>query len=309
MDETKLDGYKKFLYLLLGVAGTAAASYFNDPSKLAVANQWIAIATNFVPVAVGSLGAIIQGAVDIFKVKGAAQVEATKEEAKVITSTPMFDNPEYGKFQAPQIVDGKFVDTGKPQLKPDTPNVVTQNLSVWEKMANTDEGAFQILIGNIGAFIDEEYKRWSTASLQDVESLKEFAKRYLGVSLTPADCEAISANKNLASVVHAEADKTIIASIYTAHKAGTLGKGVWEGCMARAMFYARKSVFNAVTTKLQSEDMDLVREGMKDMGLNDYTIRRAINAGGVWYVEIGGSPRPIDVASMSGYDPLTLLPY
>jgi hypothetical protein len=311
MDETKLDGYKRFLYLVLGVAGSTVMSLVNDPAKQAVANQAITLAVNLVPVGAGAIGTIVQGFIDIFKVKAAAEV-AVAEKPKVTmvtqtTSTPMFDNPEYGQKPVSQM-DSFNKGLPEPQIKPDFPNTVSKNLEVWSKMAGTDEGAFQILMDRIGVFIDEEYKRWSTAALQDVASLQEFASRYLGVKLTPQDCEAISANKNLASVIHAEADKTIIASIYTAHKAGTLGKGVWEGCMERALYYARKSVLDTVSKKLISEDISLAREGMSDLGLNGYTQRTAISSGGTWYVNIGGGPRVCDPFSLAGIDSITMKP-
>jgi len=238
---------------------------------------------------------------DIAHTEATAKVETAK-------STPMFDNPEYGKRQVSQAEERYYKVIAQPQLKPDFPNAVSRNLEVWSKMAASDEGAFQILMDRIGVFIDEEYKRWSTSSLQDIESLKEFAKRYLGVALTSQDCEAVSANKNLATVVHAEADKTIIASIYTAHKAGTLGPGVWEGCKVRALYYARKSVIDTVQRKLISEDLPLVREGMADLGLNDYTQRTAISGAGTWYVNIGGGPRICDPFALAGIDSITMKP-
>lgn len=240
----------------------------------------------------------------------AVHTEATaKVEAAKVTPAPtvMITNPDYGKYQSPQIVDGKFVEKNEPQIKADFPNLASQQIEAMDKLTATDEGAFQILINNIGETIDREFQHWVTASLQPIEALQKVVAHYLDVNLTPADCEAIIANKNLASILHSYADKTIIASIYTAHKAGTLGKGVWEGCMARAKFYARKSILDNLQKKLNGEDITLAREAMSALGLNTYTQKTAVSSGGTWMVNIGGSYRYITPAELAGIDPLTML--
>jgi hypothetical protein len=197
----------------------------------------------------------------------------------------------------------------KPQIKPDFPNVVSQNLETMTKLVSSDEGAFQYLMDTIAGTIDREFQRYMTASLQPLEALQKVVKDYLGVDLTPQDCEAISANKNLASILHSYADKTILASIYTAYKAGTLGKAVWPAMMNRAYFYARKNVIETSQSKAYSEDVKLSREGMSDFGLNDYTIKTAVKSGaGVMYINIGGSPRHFNGYDLAGLDPASMKP-
>jgi hypothetical protein len=129
--------------------------------------------------------------------------------------------------------------------------------------------------------------------------------QYLSVNLTPTDCEAILSNKNLATILHSYADKTIIASIYAQHKAGQLGSGVWEGCMARAKFYARQSVIDSIQKKLNGEDLVLAREGMAALGLNEYTQKTAISSGGTWMVNIGDSFRYVKPAEWAGINEVT----
>lgn len=305
VDETKLDGYKKLGAAALGIIGSTVLLAVKDPAAQEATKAAIEMAASLVPAAISGIYLIIQGMIDINKVKGTAQVETAKNTpapttAYVPTATDAMP-------QGSQIAAfNKGIETY--QAKPDFPNVVSQNLDVWTKLAKTDEGAFQILMDRIGVVIDEEYRKWADASLQSVEALQKFASQYFGVKLTQQDCEAISANKNLATVIHAESDKTIIASIYTAHKAGTLGKGVWEGCVERALYFARKSVIDTVQRKLISDDMSIVKEGMSDLGLNSYTQRTAISGQGTWYINLGGSPKIINPAVLAGLDPETYKP-
>lgn len=301
-DTTKVDGYKKFLYLVIGSIGTAALSVINDPAGKEAANQGITLATNLIPVASGVIGTIVQGIVDIFKLKSEATVKAAEK-----TSTPMFDNPEYGKRQISQaeILAKQTIPTI--QIKPDFPNEVSQNLEIMTKLVSSDEGAFQYLMDTIGETIDREFQRWITASLQPIEALQKVVSQYLNIDLTPADCEAIIANKNLATILHSYADKTILASFYTAHKAGTLGAGVWDKLKDRAYFYARKNVIDTSASKAMSEDLTISREGMAAFGLNDYTIKTAIKSGkGIMYINIGGSPRNFNGFALAGVDTETM---
>lgn len=244
----------------------------------------------------------------------------TEQNKTVIDNKAMIKDTETAAATLPAAPAEKVVsqmdsfNKGIPemQLKPDFPNMVSVLLKEWEGKASTDDGVFDILMNRLGAIVDADYLAWADAALQTVEALKAFASRYYHVDLTDEECAAVRNNFFLSAIKHAEADKTIVASIYAAYKAGTLGKDgsgkypVWEQLKTRALYYARKSVIDNEQAKLTSGDIKLAREAMADLGLNDYTQRTATSSQGTWWINLGGL-KPVNVAVLAGLNSQTML--
>ena len=131
-DTTKLDGYKKILYLVLGVLGTAGLNAVNDPAAKEAASQAITLATNLVPVITGVIGAIVQGFVDLSKVKAEGKINEKVEVIKATTEAEVIKaTTEAKKVEKPLEWNLPTTDEGWDKWKAQVKSDIDQENADW----------------------------------------------------------------------------------------------------------------------------------------------------------------------------------
>jgi len=313
LDQTKADGWKKIIGTVAGaliIGGIAIVNkYFPGITGNVDAQNFGSMVSELTVGAVTGIYTLAQAYHDGKKAEAAATVIAAEKAAAAPAPPQLIDNPDYGKFQPAQIAAFKQ-PVPQPQLVPDRPNTVTRALDAMTAKVSDDQGAFDFLMEELGRTIDRQYKFYVDAAMSTLDAIKKVVAEYLGVDLTPQDCQAVAANVNLATILHSYADKTVLASIWSARKAGTLSAACWAGIMGQAYRRARQNVIEAFQSAVyDARDQAARASAMACFGLNEYTQKTCVPSGqGILWINLHGGMVPFNGYTLVGVDPASLKP-
>ncbi len=116
-----------------------------------------------------------------------------------------------------------------PQLYPDFPNQVRNDLDGITEYVKDEDNAIKFLLKQVEQQILFTYQTWVTANggKDSPEQLAKIVEQYVHVKLTAHECEIVSHNKYLATILHCEAFEDVIRSMQEAHK----NQYSWPGCL------------------------------------------------------------------------------
>lgn len=316
IDSNSLDGWNKNILLILAAAGTAAGAALTDPVHQQAVAQLTALAVTFAPAVIFGGGALVKGIIDMIKAHATgkaavAQAAATATVPQVInvsSPVPVLAPAADPRPSGAQIVNGAFNTSPVRQSNPDKPNTAMNMVTAAQAMATTDAGVGQILLDNLGVEMQAAYKAYMDQSLQPADAIDKIVQQYIGVCLTPVECAAVAQNLPLATILHLNGDVTIAGGLVLSHQNGLLGPASWSGLQTRAMYYAIKGVVDNLNTRLQSNDITVVRSAMADLGLNEDTQRSAETDGASWRVWLHGGFVVLNPAVELGLNPISYLP-